>query len=280
MPKERRLASDILGLTVFILLETAALLTLFNNNAMQRLWIARMSHGFMARTWGATQAVRGYFSLKGQNDSLALENERLREIVRDYRAAERESDPSRRPVVKDDGFKYIPATIIKSGTNSQHNYIILDKGSEDGVVENSGIITSKGVIGIVDAVSKHYCFAISFLNKELNISARIDSSGAVGPLSWNGLRTDEGVLREIPLQFRYNPGDTIYTSGYSAIFPPDIPLGVAGEAKVINGATNEIRVRLFQDHSALKYVTIIENTRSREIAEIENTENHEKGAGK
>ncbi len=280
MPKERRLASDILGLTVFILLETAALLTLSNNNAMQKLWIARISHGFMARTWGATQAVRGYFSLKGQNDSLALENERLREIVRDYRAAERESDPSRRPVVKDDGFKYIPATIIKSGTNSQHNYIILDKGSEDGVVENSGIITSKGVIGIVDAVSKHYSFAISFLNKELNISARIDSSGAVGPLSWNGLRTDEGVLREIPLQFRYNPGDTIYTSGYSAIFPPDIPLGVAGEAKVINGATNEIRVRLFQDHSALKYVTIIENTRSREIAEIENTENHEKGAGK
>lgn len=280
MPKERRLASDILGLTVFILLETAALLTLSNNNAMQRLWIARMSHGFMARTWGATQAVRGYFSLKGQNDSLALENERLREIVRDYRAAERESDPSHRPVVKDDGFKYIPATIIKSGTNSQHNYIILDKGSEDGVVENSGIITSKGVIGIVDAVSKHYSFAISFLNKELNISARIDSSGAVGPLSWNGLRTDEGVLREIPLQFRYNPGDTIYTSGYSAIFPPDIPLGVAGEAKVINGATNEIRVRLFQDHSALKYVTIIENTRSREVAEIENTENHEKGAGK
>lgn len=238
MPKERRLASDILGLTVFLLLETAALLMLSNNNAMQKLWISRISHGFMAKTWGATQAVRGYFSLKGQNDSLALENERLREIVRDYKAAAKESDPSARPVLGNDGFKYIPATIIKSGRNSQHNYLILDKGSEDGVVENSGIITSKGVIGIVDAVSKHYSFAISFLNKELNISARIDSSGAVGPLAWDGLRTDEAVLREIPLQFRYNPGDTIYTSGYSAIFPPDIPLGVAGEAKVINGATN------------------------------------------
>lgn len=280
MPKERRLASDILGLTVFILLETAALLMLSNNNAMQKLWISRISHGFMAKTWGATQAVRGYFSLKGQNDSLALENERLREIVRDYKAAAREADPSSRPVMGNDGFKYIPATIIKSGRNSQHNYLILDKGSEDGVVENSGIITSKGVIGIVDAVSKHYSFAISFLNKELNISARIDSSGAVGPLAWDGLRTNEAVLREIPLQFRYNPGDTIYTSGYSAIFPPDIPLGVAGEAKVINGATNEIRVKLFQDHSALKYVTIIENTRIREIEDIEATENRVKEAKK
>lgn len=276
MPKDRPLASRILNLAVFILLEIAALLMLSNNNTLQRLWIARVSHGFMAKTWGTSQAVGNYFRLKKQNDELALENERLKETLRGYETAARESNPSSQPVLRGDGFRYIPAIIIKSGTNSQHNYLILDKGKDDGVVENSGIITSKGVIGIVDAVSKHYSFAISFLNKELNISARIDTSGAVGPLAWDGLRTDEAVLREIPLQFRYNPGDTVYTSGYSAIFPPDIPLGVAGEAKVINGATNEIRVKLFQDHSALKYVTIIENTRIREIEEIESRDDLEK----
>ena len=273
MPKERPLASRIINLAVFILLETASLLMLSHNSTLQRLWIARLSHGFMAKTWGATQTVRNYFGLKSQNDELALENERLRETLRAYELAAKESDPAFMPSVKENGFRYIPATIIKSGTSSQHNYLILDKGSEDGVVANSGIVSSKGVIGIVDAVSKHYSYAISFLNKELNISARIDTSGAVGPLAWDGLRTDEGVLREIPLQFKYNIGDTVYTSGYSAIFPPDIPLGVAGEAKVINGATNEIRVKLFQDHSALKYVTIIENTRIREIEEISKSDN-------
>lgn len=273
MPKERPLASRIINLAVFILLETASLLMLSHNSTLQRLWIARLSHGFMAKTWGATQSVRNYFGLKSQNDELAIENERLRETLRAYELAAKESDPAFMPSVKENGFRYIPATIIKSGTSSQHNYLILDKGSEDGVVANSGIVSSKGVIGIVDAVSKHYSYAISFLNKELNISARIDTSGAVGPLAWDGLRTDEGVLREIPLQFKYNIGDTVYTSGYSAIFPPDIPLGLAGEAKVINGATNEIRVKLFQDHSALKYVTIIENTRIREIEEISKSDN-------
>ena len=273
MPKERPLASRIINLAVFILLETASLLMLSHNSTLQRLWIARLSHGFMAKTWGATQSVRNYFGLKSQNDELALENERLRETLRAYELAAKESDPAFMPSVKGNGFRYIPATIIKSGTSSQHNYLILDKGSEDGVVANSGIVSSKGVIGIVDAVSKHYSYAISFLNKELNISARIDTSGAVGPLAWDGLRTDEGVLREIPLQFKYSIGDTVYTSGYSAIFPPDIPLGLAGEAKVINGATNEIRVKLFQDHSALKYVTIIENTRIREIEEISKSDN-------
>ena len=107
------------------------------------------------------------------------------------------------------------------------------------------------------------------MNTEVNISARIDSSGAVGPLAWDGISTSGAVLKEIPLQYKYNPGDTVYTSGYSAIFPPDIPIGIAGDARVINGATNEIKVKLFQDHSALKYVTIIQNTRAAEIAEIE-----------
>ena len=41
---------------------------------------------------------------------------------------------------------------------------------------------------------------------------------------------------------------------------------------MINGATNEIRVKLFQDHSALRYVTSIENTRIREIEEIESAD--------
>ena len=135
--------------------------------------------------------------------------------------------------------------------------------------QNSGIVTGKGVIGIVDAVSRHYSYAISFLNAEVNISARMGTSGAVGPLSWDGISTDGAVMREVPLQFRFEPGDTVYTSGYSAIFPPDIPLGVAGEAKVINGATNEVKVRLFQGQSALKYVTIVENIRAEEIRAIE-----------
>ena len=231
----------------------------------------RLSHGFMAKTWGFTQKVRGYFSLAGQNEELALENHRLREMIREYEDAAKAADISLQSVARDDGFVYTPAQIIKSGTNSQHNYLILDKGSEDGIVQNSGIISSKGVIGIVDAVSRHYSYAISFLNTEVNISSRLGGTGAVGPLAWDGKNTDGAILKEIPLQYRYSPGDTVYTSGYSVIFPPDIPLGTAGDASIINGATNEITVNLFQDYTALKFVTIVRNTRAAEIEALEQT---------
>lgn len=271
MPKERSVAQSIFTVAVFIILEVAAVLMLSHNSQIQRLWIARISHGFMASTWGATQSVSNYFSLKKQNDALALENDRLQRLVRRYESALSAKDSLMRPQM-DDGFNYIPATIIKSSTNSQHNYLIIDKGSDDGVIRNSGIITSQGVIGIIDAVSAHYSYAISFLNTELFISARLGNSGAVGPLAWDGISSDGAILKEIPLQFKFAPGDTVYTSGYSTIFPPDIPIGVAGESKIINGATNEIKVKLFQDHKALKYVTIVSNTRSEEIEAIEKQE--------
>lgn len=272
MPRERSVVRNILTVAVFIILEIASVLMLSRNNQIQRLWIARISHGFMARTWGASQSVSNYFSLKRQNDELALENDRLQKLVRGYELAAREADPASKPVLADNGFNYIPATIIKSSTNTQHNYLIIDKGSEDGVTRNSGIITDKGVIGIVDAVSSHYSYAISFLNTELFISARLGNSGAVGPLAWDGTSSDRAILKEIPLQFKFAPGDTVYTSGYSTIFPPDIPIGVAGESKIINGATNEIKVDLFQNHKALKYVTIVSNTRAAEIEAIEKQE--------
>lgn len=272
MPKERSIIQRLFIAVVFILLEVAALLMLSHNSQLQRLWIARVSHGFMAKTWGTTQAISDYFSLKGQNDRLALENDSLQRIVRSYELAAKEADPASRPVMMDNGFNYIPATIIKSSANTQHNYIIIDKGSDDGVTRNSGVITSNGVIGIVDAVSPHYSYAISFLNTELFISARLGESGAVGPLAWDGTSSDGAILKEIPLQFKFEPGDTVYTSGYSSIFPPDIPIGVAGESKIINGATNEIKVRLFQNHKALKYVTIVANTKAAEIEAIEQEE--------
>ena len=131
------------------------------------------------------------------------------------------------------------------------------------------MVTPRGVVGIVDAVSRHYSYALSFMNTEMSISARLGREGAVGPLVWDGLHSGSAILKEIPLQVKFAQGDTVFTSGYSSIFPADIPIGTAGTGKVINGATNEISISLFQDQKALKYVTVVENIRMKEIEEME-----------
>jgi rod shape-determining protein MreC len=168
-----------------------------------------------------------------------------------------------------DNYRYIPAKIAKISNNSQHNYMIISKGFEDGVTEGAGVITGKGAVGIIDAVSRHHAYARSFKNHEMNISARLGTEGAVGPLSWNGITSDGAILKEIPHHVEFEKVDTVYTSGYSSIFPPDIPLGEVGDARIVNGATYEINVRLFEDFGALRYVTIVENLSKDEMKELE-----------
>ena len=134
--------------------------------------------------------------------------------------------------------------------------------------EKSGVITSAGVVGIVEAVSAHHSFAFSFLNSDISISARLGGEqGAVGPLVWDGRNSNSAVLKEIPLQYKYAPGDTVFTSGHSLMFPADIPLGTAGQARMVNGATNEIRVTVVQDFRSLRYVSIVHNKSLQEIEE-------------
>ena len=111
------------------------------------------------------------------------------------------------------------------------------------------------------------------MNTGISISARLGNEGAVGPLTWDGVTMDGAVLSEIPLQYKYAPGDTVWTSGYSSLFPPDIPLGIAGSSRVVNGAVNEIEVDLFQNFSALRYVTVVSNSGREEILYLENLEN-------
>lgn len=277
MARAQKIAVKIIGAAIFILMEIAALGMLSHSDTLQQTWISGFSHRLMAKTWGASENIRYYFSLRRVNDSLAEENASLQKQLRSFldrdHASVADSLASRLPATAD--FEYIPATIAKMSRNKQHNYIIIHKGSEDGIRPQSGIITNNGVVGIIDAVERHYSYGITLLNTGMNISARIGTEGAIGPLSWDGINEDGAVLKEIPLQYKYRMGDTVWTSGYSSIFPADIPLGVAGEAHVVNGAVNEIKVKLFQDFSALRYVTVVRGNDVEEILFLEHLETEE-----
>ena len=268
----RKSISVIFTAAVFIILEMAALAMLRSNGVLQRMWISKGVHAVSAEVWGRMESIRDYFSLRKANDELANDNFVLSLELNRYREMTG-TDLSGTVAGQADtagGFRYVPATIVKMGNNSQHNYMIIGKGSEEGIVEDAGIITSKGALGIVDAVSRHYSYVISFWNSGISVSARIGRQGPVGPLSWDGRSSAGAILSEIPHHIEIEKGDTVFTSGYSSIFPPDIPLGVTGEWQVVNGATYRIRVHLFEDSAMLRYVTVVSNSGRKELEELEN----------
>jgi rod shape-determining protein MreC len=267
--RRNSIITHIFNAAIFIILEIAALNMLSHNGAMQNVWFSKGMHAVMGTLWGGTEQIKDYFSLRKVNESLALENHELRTRLAQYEAQEQEADEKMQISDIAGGFRYIPASIMKISNNTQHNYMIIGKGSEDGVATGSGVITGKGAIGVVDAVSSNYSYAISFKNHEMNISARLGKEGAVGPLSWDGKSRNGAILKEIPHHVEFEPGDTVFTSGYSSIFPPDIPLGTTGKSKIVNGATYEIEVTLFEDFGSTRHVTIVENLGKDEIKKLE-----------
>lgn len=265
------LITTLINAAIFILLEIAALSILRNNAPLQDTWFAKGGQAFMKTVWGLSQNVSDYFSLKSQNDSLAQENFRLKAKLEALEAHIADSILAAKIYSKSDidGFRFIPAKILKISDNSQHNYLIINRGEADGIEKGTGVITEQGAIGVIDAVSKNFSFARSFKNHGMNISARLGSNGAAGPLSWDGIHSNVALLKEIPHHIAITPGDTVYTSGYSSIFPADIPLGVVESSHIVNGSTHNIKVVLFEDLTSLKYVTIVQNLNKDEIKALE-----------
>jgi len=270
MAKEARPYSGFLNAAIFVLMEVAAIIMLTQTASLQNIWINRATHRVLAALWGSGENIRSYFSLEQQNEALSAENVRLFEELQKYQ--ELSESYSHFASIKADTtvseYNYIPARIVKASRNSQHNYIILDKGSADGVHPHSGIITPEGVVGLIESVSERYCYGITLMNPLLSVSARVGKTGIVAPLEWDRANSNKAILRDLPMYYKIVPGDTVWTSGYSNLYPPDIPLGTIEKAKTVDGSINQVTVHLFLDFRTLRYVSIVENKNRQEIDDL------------
>ena len=129
-------------------------------------------------------------------------------------------------------FSYIPSKIINASTNKQFNFLTLDKGRHHGIEPEMAVVSPRGVVGVVYSVSGNYATIIPLINRDFRLSARILNTGYFGSyvLAWN--RYDQTILEEIPFHVELNEGDTIVTSGYSAIFPEGIFVGTINSFEV------------------------------------------------
>ena len=134
-----------------------------------------------------------------------------------------------------------------------------------------GLIGTKGILGIVDEVSHKYATVISILNSNSKISAQLKKTNHFGTLTWNADSPEFIHLIDIPKIAPVNKGDTIVTSGRSAIFPKNIPIGIVNDFK-LDIAENfyEITVKLFNDMTSVEHVYIIENLDALEIGNLLN----------
>jgi rod shape-determining protein MreC len=195
---------------------------------------------------------------------LAKENERLNQLL--HNSNLNDSSSLNLPIDRNANYKFSNANIIRNSYTNSNNFLLINKGLNDSIKEDFGVISSLGVIGIVDHVSKNYATVISILNSKSRISAKLKKTNHFGSLTWNGKSPNLIQLTDVEKIAPVAVGDTIVTSGRSSIFPKDIPVGV-----IVNSALDatenfhEIDIKLFNDMTNLEHVYIIENTNREEI---------------
>lgn len=217
--------------------------------------------------------ITSYFDLEKENDKLVEENKILRlQLFNKKKVVAIELDSAQLIYTITSG------QVIKNSYANQRNYVTINKGRNDSIKPDMGVITSEGILGIIESVSNRYSTVQSILNENSNINAKLKNTNHFGSLKWNAETFNEVQLVDIPRLVPLVIGDTIVTGGMSSIFPENIPIGTIKKFDLNDSKSFwNIEIALFNDMTNINNVYIVNNTDQEEVIELqEETESNDK----
>lgn len=261
---------------VFLLLQGISLFLLFRFNNYQHSVFFTSANGIIGYIYETTGSIAAYFNLKETNDALLDRNLWLEQKIAllEETLSLREQDTAHLYSLMRVPEKYpmpMKANVVKNSLTKLDNYITLDVGQKDGVTADMAVIDAHGVVGIIYKTSAHYSLAIPLLNSKSSISCKIVGSDYFGHLKWEGGDTRTAWLKDLPRHAEFAIGDTVVTSGYSAVFPEGVMVGVIDAiSDSHDGLTYLLKVRLATDFGKLHNVRILAREGRYEQWELEN----------
>lgn len=257
------------NILLFLVLELLAFYLLAARPNYHNIKLTKAINGTSAAVHKKVQRAADYFSLKEVNRQLVKENEELKNTLqRVYRDTEIKTFSVTDSIYRQQ-YIYIRAGVVNNSVNKQKNYITLDRGSLSGVEEDMAVSSSGGIVGIIVETGRNYSIAMSVLNLEFRLSARLRKNSYFGSLTWDGLDPNSLVLNEIPSHVNVSVGDTIETTGFSAVFPEGIMIGTISDVDGRGGDFYQIRVKPSTEFRKLSNVYVIVNLDKEEQLQLE-----------
>ena len=233
-----------------------------SHNQYNKSKFINSSNSFFSFFFETKRNISKYFDLEYQNKILVNENSKLKKQLFNN-SNEKIGSPNQK------NFDVTPASVIKNSYNKQYNFLTLNVGSSKKIKIDNGVISSNGVIGIVDKVSEKYARVISILNKNFLLNAKHKKTNFFGIISWNGSDSQKVQLKDIPKRAEISIGDSIVTGGNSLIFPKGILVGTVESYKLdLSENYIEIEVLLSTDLRNLDNVYILNNNNFDEIISL------------
>jgi len=254
---------------IFLILEGIALSLLTSGNNYHNTRVVR---GIRIFTMGIEKSIsktRSYFRLRELGESLSMENAALRNRIVQMEKKENPLFFSVDDSTRKQKYIWTSAEVVNNSVNRQKNFFTLNKGYNQNLAEDMAVISDEGVAGVIVGCSSNYSVVMSVLNIDFRLSARIKSKGYFGSLSWDGRDYSHALLSEIPQHVNASVGDTVETTGYSAVFPEGLMVGVISEIEKSGSDFYRISVLLKTDFKKLYFVNVIGNLQKTEQKELE-----------
>lgn len=250
---------------LFIILEIFSLILISHNKGYQRSVLLSSTNSVTGWMYEKSNNFYEFFKLKNANEKLSNENVALKNRItflenqinavtdnnENYDWKKIKISPERE-------YEYISAKVIKNTTHMINNFITLNKGEDDGIKPDMGVINENGVVGIVQSVSSKFAKVIPILNPQTVINAKFKSNNYYGPVVWDGKDYRYAKMEDIARHVTFSLGDTLITSGLVKTFPEGILIGTIDNYEIKESdAYYNIHVKLAVDFRMLTHVQVI-----------------------
>lgn len=257
------------NLIIFLVLEGIAFYLLSSGNTYQNSRLLNSVRGITRGIEKKIYNTQSYLNLRQVNERLAEENVALKNLIRKPVYGQNVSFSQSEDTIFKQQYTHTSAEVIENSMNKQKNFFTINKGTSQGVTVNMAVNSPEGVAGVIVGCSGNFSVAMSLLNLDFKLSARIKSNGYYGSLGWDGKNYQYAMLNEIPQHVNVNVGDTIETTGFSAIFPEGSIIGTVSDYEKTGGDFYKIKVLLMTDFKKLRFVDVIGNLKKKEQLDLE-----------
>ncbi|MDY6873553.1 MAG: rod shape-determining protein MreC [Chloroflexota bacterium] len=164
-------------------------------------------------------------------------------------------------------YEYLAATVIGREISPFLQYIIIDKGSEDGIQYGMPVVTQQGLVGHVDAVIAAASRIKLITDSTSVVNIRLQSAEVEAQL--NGSLTGDLSLDMIPLDAAVEPGDVVLTSGLGGNYPPNVFVGQVLTVQTRENALFQTAtVQPIVDFNTLSAVLVVSNFEAVDISPL------------
>lgn len=164
-------------------------------------------------------------------------------------------------------YDYTAATVIGREISPFLQYIIIDKGTQDGIRYGMPVVTQQGLVGRIDAVIANAARVKLITDSTSLVNVRLQSADIEAQLL--GSLTGDLSLDMIPLEENIEPGDVVLTSGLGGNYPPNIFVGqVLSTQRRDNALFQTASVQPIVDFASINAVLVVNNFEAVDITPL------------